>query len=124
MLSHFPLTLAIAATGAGLTGLIAQAHEPSTTELTAWLLSGSVALGLVALVVIERSLVDALRLMDVYRPLTLALLGGAVLALVIALLRPSPWLLASSLVAVLGLLWAFAVYRFLGAEAWEEASTA
>lgn len=73
---YLPATLSIAAAGAGLTSLIAHAHDTATPEATAWLLAGSVALGLLALIVIERALVDAERLRGVYRPLSLAMVGG------------------------------------------------
>ncbi len=56
LLSHLPITLSIAAAGAGMTSLIVHAHDASTPESTAWLVSGSVALGLLALIVIERAL--------------------------------------------------------------------
>ena len=81
-------------------------------EATAWLLASAVALGLLALMVIEQSLVDAERLAFVYRPLRIALAIGAVAALVVGWLRPVPWLLAVLLVAILSVLWAFAVLRF------------
>ena len=122
LLSHLPITLSIAAAGAGSVSLITHAHEARTPEATAWLLSGSVALGLVALIVIERALADADRLAVVYRPLGMATAAGAAASLVIGWLRPAPWVLAAALVVVLGTLWAFAVYRFLGAEAWEDAT--
>ena len=41
-----------------------------------------------------------------------------VAALVVAWARPVPWLLALLLVAVLAVLWVFAVSRFLRADAW------
>ena len=124
LLSHLPVTLSIAAAGAGMADLIAHAHDPRTAESTSWLVSGSVALGLLALIVIERALVDAERLSGVYRPLSMAMAGGAVAALVVGWSRPTPWLLAALLVAILSILWFFAVFRFLGVGAWGESSGA
>ena len=121
VLSHLPITLSIVAAGAAIVSLIGHAHDARTPEATAWLLSCAVALGLLALIVIERSLVDAERLVFVYRPLGIALGSGAGAALVIGWVRPAPWLLALLLVLLLGVLWAFAVVRFLSAEAWGEA---
>ena len=121
VLSHLPVTLAIAAAGAGMVGLIGQAHDPSTRASTAWLLSGAVALGLLALIVTEHALVDADRLALVYRPLTYELGTGAAAALFVGWLRPAPWLFALLLVAILSVLWFFAVSRFLRADAWGEA---
>ena len=69
LLSHLPITMAITAAGAAMVGLIGHAHDARTPASTAWLLSGAVALGLLALIVTERTLVDADRLAIVYRPL-------------------------------------------------------
>ena len=82
----------------------------------------AVALGLLALIVIQHSLVDAERLHSVYRPLGMALAVGAAAALVVGWVRPAPWLLALLLVAVLSALWVFAVLRFLIADAWGESA--
>ena len=120
VLSHFPIALSIVAAGAAIVSLIGHAHVARAPAETAWLLSGAVALGLLALIVVEQSLVDAARLFSVYRPLRMALAVGAVVALVVGWLRPAPWLLALLLVADLSLLWAFAVLRFLSADAWDD----
>ena len=125
LLSHLPITMSIAAAGAAMVGLIGHAHDSRTPTSTSWLLSGAVALGLLSLIVTERALVDADRLAVVYRPLGAVLAGGAAVALVAGWVRPAPWLLASLLVAILSVLWLFAVNRFLRADAWgEEASRA
>ena len=50
------------------------------------------------------------------------MLGGAGAAIAIGWLRPAPWLLALLLVAVLSVLWSFAVNRFLHADAWAPGS--
>jgi low temperature requirement protein LtrA len=120
LLSHLPITLSITAAGASMISLIGHAHDASTPARTAWLLSSAVALGLLALIVTERALVDADRLVVVYRPLSAALAGGAAAALVVGWVRPAPWLLALLLVAILSVLWFFAVSRFLRADAWGE----
>jgi low temperature requirement protein LtrA len=119
-LSHLPVTLSIAAAGAGMVSLIGHAHDASTPAGTAWLLAGAVALGLLALVLTERALVDAERLFSVFQRLGLALTGGAVAALIVGWARPAPWLLVLLLVAILSTLWFFAVSRFLRADAWGE----
>jgi len=118
MLDHFPITLSIAAAGAAMVSLIEHANDPSTPEATAWLLSGSVAVGLIAQAATTRTLSDAERLAGVYRPLGVGLIAGAAAAIVVGWLHPTPWLLALSLVVVLSVLWFFAVSRFLGADAW------
>jgi low temperature requirement protein LtrA len=120
VLSHFPIALSIAAAGAAIVSLIGHAHDASAPEATAWLLAGAVALGLLALIVTEQSLVDAERLPSVYRPLSMVLAIGAVAALIVGWAHPAPWLLALLLVAVLSMLWGFAVLRFLRSDAWGE----
>ena len=84
----------------------------------------TIAVGLLALIVTGQSLVDAERLPSVYRPLSMVLAIGAVAALVVGWVRPAPWLLALLLLAVLAVLWAFAVLHFLSADAWGEAPAA
>jgi low temperature requirement protein LtrA len=113
MLSHLPVTLAIAAAGAAMVSLIEHAHDPATPEVTAWLLAGSVALALAGLIVIVRTLADYERVRMVYRPTSLAMAVGAVVALAVGWLRPAPWLLALLLVAVLTGVWLIAVDRWL-----------
>jgi low temperature requirement protein LtrA len=121
LLSHLPVTMSIAAAGAATVTLIGHAGDARTPEGTAWLLSGAVALNLLGLVPTERALADAHRLADVYRPLSIALTLAAVAALIVGWARPAPWLLASALVAILSVLWFFAVGRFLAADAWGDA---
>ena len=118
LLSHLPITLSITTAGAAMVSLIGHAHDPRTPAGTAWLLSGAVALGLLALIVTAQSLADADRFSAVYRPLSAALVGGSGAALVVGWMRPAPWLLALLLVAILVVLWFFAVSRFLRADAW------
>jgi low temperature requirement protein LtrA len=120
VMSHLPITGSITAAGAGMVSLIGHAHDARTPASTSWLLAGAVATGLLALVLTERALVDAERLSVVFSPLRLALFAGAAAALLVAWLRPAPWLLALLLVAVLSAVWLFAVSRFLRADAWGE----
>jgi low temperature requirement protein LtrA len=120
IVSHCPITLSIAAAGAGMVGLIEHAHDTRTPATTAWLLTGAVAVGLLALIVTANALVDARRLAAAYRPLTAVLATGAVAAAVVGWARPAPWLLALLLVVILTALWACAVRGFLLAGAWGE----
>ena len=122
VLSHLPVTLSIAAGGAGTVSLIEHAHDAQTPEGTAWLLAGAVALGLLALIPVQNALVDAQRLPAVYRPLGVALAAGAGTALLVGWLRPAPWVFALLLVAILSTLWFYAVSRFLRADAWGESA--
>jgi low temperature requirement protein LtrA len=121
MISHLPITLAIAAAGPATVSLIEHAHDPSAPATTSLLLGGAVAVGLVGLIVNGRALADAELLPSVYRPLTVAMAAGAVAALGVGLLRPAPWALALSLDAILSAIWLVAVARFMQAGAWIEA---
>ncbi len=118
LVSHLPITLSITAAGAAMVSLIGHADDARTPASTAWLLSGAVAAGLLSLIVTERALADAERLAAVYRPLGPALAASAAASLVAGWARPAPWLLALLLVAILVVLWLFAVTRFLLADAW------
>jgi hypothetical protein len=78
-----------------------------------WLLSGSTALGLLALVVIMRNLQDYERLSSLYRPVSASLIVASAVAIAVGWFRPAPWLLALSLVLILAAVWALAVQRML-----------
>lgn len=121
MLSHLPIQLSIVAAGAAIVSVIEHAHEATTPADDALLLGGSVAIGLVALILTERSLEDAVRLELVYRPLGLVLALGAAIAFLAGLAAPPPWLLALLIVAVLTALWFFVVARMIRAGVWGEA---
>ena len=101
MMSHLPVTLANAAAGASIVSLVHHAQDEATPAATAWLLTGSVAVALLALVVTVHSLADYDRLKTVYRPISMVLLAGAIAALAVGWLRPTPWLLALLLVVIL-----------------------
>ena len=116
MVSHLPVTLAIAAAGASMVGLIEHANDARTPPDIAWLLAGSVAIALVALIVTAGTLEDYERLAVVFKPVTRAMAGGAVLAVAVGALQPAPWLLALALVAILLGVWLFAVDRMLQME--------
>jgi low temperature requirement protein LtrA len=119
-LSHLPITLAIAAGGAAMVSLIAHANDPQTPAWTAYLLSGAVALGLLAEIITTRALADGDRLTAVYGPLRRVMLVGAVAAVVVGYAQPAPWLLALLLGGVMSALWFFTVATFLRAGAWTE----
>ena len=113
IMSHLPVTMAIAALGASLVGLIEHAADSRTPTPNAWLASGSVALALVALVITMSSLRDFERVSTLYRPIAVAAVLAAVGALGVGALRPTPWLLALLLVVLLSAVWWFAVDRLL-----------
>ena len=107
ILGHYPITLSIAAAGAGMVSLLEHSHDARTPVFVAWLMSGAVALGIIGLVPVSRALAYAAD----YRPLWIAMGIGATLGLLIGWARPGPWLLALLLVLVLGLIWVVAFPR-------------
>ena len=121
LLGHLPITLSVAAAGAAMVSLLEHAHDQRAPAGTSWLLAGAVAVCLLAVAVTESTLVDARRLGAVYRPVNLAMGAGAAAALVVAWARPAPLLLALLLVAILSVLWFFAVSRFLRVDEWRRA---
>jgi low temperature requirement protein LtrA len=116
MLGHLPMTLAISVAGAAGVSLVEHAHDATTPTGTAWALSGSVAVGLLALVVIKDTLEDARRLPSVYGPVGVASVVGAAAALVVGWARPAPWLLGSLLIGILAALWLFAMARLISTD--------
>ena len=121
IVGHFPITLAIAGSGAAMVSLIEHALDPAAPPETAWLLSGAVAVGLVGLIVASSALEDYHRLRVVYRPVAVAMGLGAVAALLVGWVNPVPWLLALLLVLDLGILWIVVLAAFLRVDAWSEA---
>jgi low temperature requirement protein LtrA len=118
ILGHYPITLSIAAAGAGMVSLLEHAQDAATPAPTAWLLAGGVAVGLVSLIPTSRALAEARQITGAYRPMWIAMAAGAVTSLVIGWARPAPWLLSLLLVLVLAAVWAVAVRGFVVAGAW------
>ena len=112
------------AAGAAIVSLIEHAHDPTTPLGTSLLLGGSVAIGLLALILTERALEDAVRLEAVYRPLGAVLAVGAAIALLAGWLAPAPWILSALLVGILTALWFFVVARMIRAGVWGVAAEA
>lgn len=98
---HFPLSLTIVATGAGMVSLIEHAGDNRTPQNVAWLLSvatAGVALSLAGLTATMRPH-QGRRLV----PFTLT--AAAVIALTLGALRPNPIVLAIGLYATLFAVW-------------------
>jgi low temperature requirement protein LtrA len=113
MASHLPITMAVAASGAAMVSLVEHAADKRAPAATAWVLSGAVAVALLALVMAMHSLKDFDRLPSIYRALVPALLLAAGAALLVGWARPAPWGLVLLLLAVLSAPWWVAVDRWL-----------
>ena len=108
LFTHLPLTMAIGAAGAAMISLIEHGGEASTPSPTAWLLSGSVLVALLALIVNLRTL-EAVE--DATAPASVSLLVAGGVAIFFGWLAPRPWILAALLVMTLSGLWFYAVVR-------------
>ena len=113
LMGHLPLTLAIAAAGAGMVGLVEHASDARTPTGFAWLLSGSVATMLIACAAITTTLTDRDRIGDVYGPVIPGLLAAALGALVIGWAHPTPWLFALANTVLLAAVWWLGFVRFV-----------
>ncbi|MGI9611358.1 MAG: low temperature requirement protein A, partial [Acidimicrobiales bacterium] len=90
---HLPLTVAISAAGAGMVGLIEHAGDARTPAPTAWLLGGATA-GVALSIALLTTTIGRHPARQAF-PYTLA--AAALGSLVLAALRPAPWLLAAAL---------------------------
>jgi low temperature requirement protein LtrA len=97
---HLPLVIAIAAGGSGVLNTVEHAGD-ALPDTVRWLLVGSLAVALVSVVAIVRTLETHRRLSDVYRPAETALLVSALLCLVVGL---TDWGAKASLTALVVLL--------------------
>ena len=113
---HLPLTASIATTGAAMVTLIEHAADPRAPVGAALLVTGSVAVGLISLIMIVRTLQDFEALRAVFVPTSLGMVGGAAAALLIGVWRPAPIVLVASLAIVQTLVWLFGIDRWLRAE--------
>ncbi len=113
MVSHLPITMSIAASGAAMVSLIEHAADDGLQAGPAWVLSGSVAVALGGLIVAMRALGDYERLASIYRPLVPTMVVAAAAALLVAWWRPAPWLFVLLLVGLLSAVWWLAIDRWL-----------
>jgi low temperature requirement protein LtrA len=109
MLTHLPLTAAIAALGAATVSLTEHAHAARTPPATAWGLATSTAIVLAATALLTTSLRARRHQSGLYRPLSLTCLAAAVLSLGLGIARPTPLVFGLALVVLFGIPWAFAV---------------
>jgi low temperature requirement protein LtrA len=107
LVMHLPLSMSVAATGAGMVSLIEHATDHHTPAATGWLIGGSVAVLCASLSVI----VSLVPQRPGARLVPYSLVAAALAALVVAAVHPRPWLLAAVLVALLSLVWIEAFVR-------------
>ncbi|MFR9795736.1 low temperature requirement protein A [Streptomyces sp. MS06] len=110
---HLPLTMAVAAAGAAMVGLIEHAGDSRTPAGPSWLMSGSVAVMSLMIVAVLPTLEDYGRRASAYATVQVVFTGTAATSLLIGWARPAPWLLALSLQLLLLAAWSLAFVRWL-----------
>lgn len=116
ILSHLPLTAAIAAMGAAMVSLVEHAHDSRTPATTAWVLCTGAAVVLCATMLVSASLQAWKRDRGLYRPLARTCAAAALACLAAAAARPAPLVLGIALVLLLSIPWGLAVaHRLTGA---------
>ena len=113
MLSHLPLTAAVAAMGAAMVSLIDHAHDSRTPAATGWVLCAGAAVVLSATMLVSGSLQAWDSDRGLYQPLARTCAGVAVVCLALGTVRPPPLVLGLALVLLLSIPWGFAVARRL-----------
>ena len=109
MLSHLPLTAAVAAMGAAMVSLVDHAKDGRTPAATAWVLCAGAAVVLCATMLVAASLQAWDSDRSLYQPLARTCAGVAVACLGLGALRPPPLILGLALVVLLAIPWGFAV---------------
>ena len=109
MLSHLPLTAAVAAMGAAMVSLVDHAQDSRTPAATAWVLCAGAAVVLCATMLVSASLQAWDSAGRLYQPLARTCAGVAVACLGLGALRPPPLILGLALVVLLTIPWGFAV---------------
>ena len=113
LLSHLPLTAAIAAIGAAMLSLVHHAHDGRTPAATAWILCAGAAVVLCATMLVSASLQAWRSDRGLYQPLARTCAAVALACLGLAAARLAPLFLALALVLLLSIPWALAVTRRL-----------
>ena len=111
MLSHLPLTAAIAATGAAMVSLVDHAHDGRTPAGTGRVLCAGAAAVLGTTMLVAATLQAWQRDRGLYRPLARICAAVAVVCLGVGAARPAPLFLGLALVVLLCIPWVFAVAR-------------
>jgi low temperature requirement protein LtrA len=112
LVTHLPLSMSVAAIGAGMVGLIEHATDDRSPAGTAWLVGGAMALLCLCLAQLLRLLPER----PGARLVPAGLVVAAVVSVTAAALRPPPWALTLVLLLALTAVWAesFARHARLG----------
>jgi low temperature requirement protein LtrA len=116
MLSHLPVTAAVAAMGAAMVSLIDHAQDSRAPAAAAWVLCAGAAVVLCATMLVSGSLQVWNSDRSLYQPLTRTCVGVAAACLALGAARPTPLVLVLALVVLLAIPWGFAVAHRLAHE--------
>jgi low temperature requirement protein LtrA len=116
MFVHLPLTMSIAAAGAAMVVVVEHARKDRTPAGASWLLTAAVAMGLVSLAGVVRTLEAYESLRVIYGPTLRVMVVAAVVALFVGLMRPPGLLLVFLLAAIEAGVWAYALSLWLRTE--------
>jgi len=109
MLSHLPLTAAVAAMGAAMVSLVEHAHDGRTPAAAAWVLCAGTAVVVCATMLVSASLQAWRRDRGLYRPLARTCAAVALACLGVGAARPAPLVLVLALILLLSIPWGVAV---------------
>jgi low temperature requirement protein LtrA len=109
ILSHLPLTAAVAAMGAAMVSLVDHAHDSRTPAAAGWVLCAGAVVVLCATMLVSASLQAWDSDRGLYQPLVRTCAGVAVACLALGAVRPTPLVLGLALVVLLSIPWGFAV---------------
>ena len=107
LVTHLPLSMAVAATGAGMVSLIEHAADDHTPRGTAWLLGGSMAV----LFGCQAALLRLGPERSGARLVPTGLVAAALVSVIAAALRPPPWALTLVLLLAHTAVWTESVVR-------------
>jgi low temperature requirement protein LtrA len=116
MFVHLPLTMSIAAAGAAMVVVVEHASEDRTPAGASWLLTAAVAMGLVSLAGVVRTLEAYESLRVIYGPTSRVMVVAAVVALFVGLMRPPGLLLVFLLAVIQAGVWVYALSLWLRTE--------
>jgi low temperature requirement protein LtrA len=110
---HLPITMGITASGAAMVSLTVHADDARAPAPTSWLLGGSVALALLAMLAVMSSLEDRRRFPTIYDPVIRSLAVAAVVIVGIGWWAPPPLALPAAIAVLLAAVWLLAVAAWL-----------
>jgi low temperature requirement protein LtrA len=117
IVTHLPLTAAIAAMGAAMISLVDRAHDVRTPPATGWVLCAGAAVVLCTTILLSATLQTWITERGLYHRIAFVCAAVAITCVGVGVARPPPLALGLSLVLLLGIPWIVAVVYRLANEA-------